>query len=170
LLLPCHARTKSSSSSSSSQRNLQDLNYRVYPRRTPEEAAVLEWGHSALISAIDASVAHFGPQTSEAALFEVETTPVVAEPTHGWNGAGSVKEFVKAWEESSDEDIQNNITIPRLDNADQVRGNLVVMTDTAGMTGVQMALIAQESGAEGLLIVHVDDKRPDDIYRSSADK
>jgi hypothetical protein len=28
---------------------LDDLVYREYPRRTEEEAAVLEWGHSAVI-------------------------------------------------------------------------------------------------------------------------
>ena len=33
--------------------------------RTSEEAAVIEWGHSAIISALDGAVATFGPQTSQ---------------------------------------------------------------------------------------------------------
>ena len=31
------------------EKNLNDLVYREFPRRTEEESAVLEWGHSAVI-------------------------------------------------------------------------------------------------------------------------
>jgi hypothetical protein len=31
------------------EKSLDSLQYREYPRRTEEEAAVLEWGHSAII-------------------------------------------------------------------------------------------------------------------------
>jgi hypothetical protein len=31
------------------EKNLDELVYREFPRRTEEEAAVLEWGHSAVI-------------------------------------------------------------------------------------------------------------------------
>ena len=37
--------------------------YRI--NSTSEEAAVVEWGHSAIISALDGAVAAFGPQTSQ---------------------------------------------------------------------------------------------------------
>lgn len=136
--------------------NIQDLNYRIYPRRSEDEAAVIEWGNSAIISALDASVAHFGPQTSQAALLEVETMPVLATPING------------RWEkEDSGEEIHrfSEKVIRRLDNADEVHGNAVVMTNTGDLTGVEMALIAQKSGAAALIIVNVDEERPDDIYR-----
>ena len=34
---------------SKKEKNLQDLVYREFPRRTEAEAAVMEWGHSAVI-------------------------------------------------------------------------------------------------------------------------
>ena len=37
----------------------------IYINSTSEEAAVVEWGHSAIISALDGAVAAFGPQTSQ---------------------------------------------------------------------------------------------------------
>ena len=139
------------------QKSLQDLEYRVFPRRAEAEAAVLEWGHSAVISALDASVAVFGPQTTQAALLEVEAAPVLASPVNGLSE--SDKEALKAGEP---------LKLPPLDNEDEVVGNLVVMTNAGGLTGVQMAQIAQKSGAAALLVVNVDDKRPDDIYRLPA--
>ena len=127
--------------------NLQSLEYNVYPRRTEEEAAVFEWGHSAIISALDASVARFGPQTSQAALLEVECMPILATPVNGAmkeNGSNAIK---------------------ALKNADEVHGNIVVMTNNGGLTGVEMAKIAKLSGAAALMVVNIDEKRPDDIYR-----
>eukprot|EP00536_Pseudo-nitzschia_multiseries_P009808 jgi/Psemu1/325782/estExt_fgenesh1_pg.C_2850002 len=122
------------------------------------EAAVFEWGHSAIISALDASVARFGPQTSQAALLEVECMPVLANPVNGLmresnnnNGSGG-----------------GNSDAPQiraLKNADEVHGNIVVMTNNGGLSGIEMAKIAKLSGAAALLVVNIDEKRPDDIYR-----
>ena len=132
--------------------NLADLDYRVYPLRTEEEAAVLEWGHSAIISALDLSVAYFGPQTSQAALLEVECMPILASPL---NGVGDRERDAEtdAW------------PVRALDNAEEVHGNMVVMTNNGVLTGVEMARVAKLSGAAAVLVVNIDDKRPDDIYR-----
>lgn len=137
--------------------DLEALNYRVYPRRTDEEAAVLEWGHSAIISALDASVAHFGPQTNQAALLEVEAQPILANPVNGV--------FPDAKDSGGEGAEQDSKTIRPLINADEVHGNLVVMTNTGHLTGIDMAKIAQESGAAALVVVNVDEERPDDISR-----
>ena len=154
---------KSSTSTSSSLQSLLELEYAVYPVRSQSEAAVIEWGHSAIISALDASVAAFGPQTTDAALLEVETTPVLADPVHG------------IVEEEDDEHDNATTTTPKrllkLHNADEVRGNVVVMTNAGltseenGVTAVDLAVLAQNSGAAALVLVNVDPERPDDIYR-----
>ena len=127
--------------------DLKSLDYNIYPRRTEEEAAVFEWGHLAIISALDASVARFGPQTRQAALLEVECMPILATPVNG----------------AMKEDGSN--AIKKLRNADEVDGNIVVMTNNGGLTGVEMAKIAKLSGAAALMVVNIDEKRPDDIYR-----
>ena len=129
----------------SNGKSLEDLDYRIFPRRTEEEAAVLEWGHSAIISALDASVAHFGPQTAQAALLEVECQPILASPLNGVT--------------------KENVMVHKLDNAEEVHGNMVIMTNQAGLSGVELATIAKVSGAAALLVVNVDSKQPDDIYR-----
>jgi hypothetical protein len=141
-----------------SNSNLADLDYRVYPRRTEEEAAVLEWGHSAVISALDASVAHFGPQTTQAALLEVECMPVLASPLNG------VGHRTNTDEEGNE--VDGHPILP-LDNADEVHGNMVVMTNNGGLSGVGMAKVAKLSGAAALLVVNIDEGRPDDIHRLS---
>lgn len=135
-------------------KHLNDLDYNVYPRRTEDEAAVLEWGHSAIISALDASVALFGPQTTEAALLEVECMPVLASPL---NGVGN-----RYGEEGE------GVPIRELDNTDEVHGNMVVMTNNGGLSAVEMAQVAKLSGAAALLVVNIDEDRPDDIYRLEA--
>jgi len=139
----------SSKSKQSNPNDLQSLDYNVYPRRTEEEAAVFEWGHSAIISALDASVAFFGPQTSQAALLEVECMPILASPVNG---------AIKSPDGGSP-------SIEALRNADEVHGNIVVMTNNGGLSGVEMAKIAKLSGAAALMVVNIDEKRPDDIYR-----
>lgn len=141
------------------KRNIQDLNYRVFPKRTVQEAAVLEWGNSAIITALDASVAHFGPQTTDAALLEVETRPILAKPLNGVHEADR-----KAFKEEG-----TPIPIKPLENADEVMGSMAVMTNEGGLSGVQLAKVAQESGAAALLVVNFDSARPDDIYRLPAD-
>mmetsp|Transcript_14845 Transcript_14845/g.22837 ORF Transcript_14845/g.22837 Transcript_14845/m.22837 type:complete len:472 (-) Transcript_14845:60-1475(-) len=128
------------------EKDLNRLNYREFPRRTEEEAAVIEWGHSAVISALDVSVAHFGPQTSQAALLEVETQPILAEPLTGI-------------------DKESGEAVVKLDNAEEVHGNIVVMTNQGKLEGWTMAKIAMKSGAAALIVVNVDTKHPDDIYR-----
>ena len=146
--------SKATSSQSTTSIDVESLQYRVYPRRTHEEAAVIEWGHSAIISALDVSVAHFGPQTSQAALFEVETMPILASPI---NGAMFTNK-------------EEGPVIRPLDNAEDVEGNVVVMTNAGGLlSGIQMAQIAQKSGAAALLVVNMDEKHPDDIYRLVGD-
>lgn len=116
-------------------------NTRYYPLRNPDEAAVIEWGNSAIISALDAVVAEFGPQTNQAALMEVETSPIFAVPLDGTT----------------------------LTNKDDIAGNVVVMTDTdTDTTPVQLATAAQAAGAAALIVVHVDDSRPDEAPRFRA--
>ncbi|EEC51679.1 predicted protein [Phaeodactylum tricornutum CCAP 1055/1] len=129
------------------------LDYAVFPRRHVDEAAVLEWGHSAIISALDASVAWFGPQTSQAALLEVEAQPVLASPVHGVSN--TVQEALDALEEQAS-DVETNEQVANwrkivLDNADEVQGNVVVMTNTGDLSGPQMAMLAQNSGAAAFL-------------------
>jgi PA domain len=145
--------------------NVHDLKYRVYPRRSEEEAAVIEWGNSAIISAIDASVAKFGPQTSQAALLEIETMPILASPVNGIRDATNKQSYSNhdTYNDTEDEKIR------KLDNADDVFGNAVVMTNTGGLSAVDMALLAQRSGAAALVVVNVDEERPDDIHRLTAD-
>lgn len=150
--------------------DLESIEYDVYPRRTEEEAAVLEWGHSAIISALDASVAMFGPQTSQAALLEVECMPILASPVNGvpigWKPSSSSSTSPDG-EESENGEIDNNEQPPiqKLENADDVHGNIVVMTNNGGLSGVGMAKVAKMSGAAALLVVNIDEERPDDIYR-----
>lgn len=131
-------------------KNLEELDYRIYPKRTAEEAAVLEWGHSAIISALDASVAMFGPQTIDAALLEVECQPILASPLNGV-------------------DKESKEPVEKLDNAEETHGNMVVMTNTGKLSGIQMAKIAMKSGAAALLVVNMDEDHPDDIHRLQAD-
>jgi len=52
--------------------NVNTLSYSLFPTRLNPSAAVIEWGNSAKIAAIDAVVATFGTQTSFGAYFEVE--------------------------------------------------------------------------------------------------
>jgi hypothetical protein len=138
--------------------NLHTLDYSVFPRRTEEEAAVLEWGHSAIISALDASVAKFGPQTSQAALLEVECMPILASPLHG-------EVITPPQSDDGSETETRRPTLQKLQNSEEVHGNIVVMTNNGNLSGVQMAKVAKMSGAAALLVVNVDEVRPDDIHR-----
>ena len=131
---------------------LSDLEYAAFPTRTSAEAAVVEWGHSAIISALDGAVATFGPQTSRGAFFEVEARPVLASPIDG-----DVDQlFTKG---GADEDLTNI----KLKNSDEVEGNMVVMTNAAGLSGVEMARLAKNSGAAALMVVNTDRDHPDYI-------
>jgi len=148
-------------------KDLNSLKYRTYPKRTVEEAVVFEWGSNAIISALDASVATFGPQSYQAALIEVECSPVLASPV---NGAMKHYGSSSSGDEGSDEtgvelSRDGSLAIKALRNADEVYGNIVVMTNNGGLTGVEMARIAKHSGAAALMVVNIDEKRPDDIHR-----
>lgn len=171
LLLLLKISLVASAKAKNSEKSLLDLEYREYPRRTDEEAAVLEWGNSAIISALDASVAHFGPQTTQAALLEVEAMPVLASPINGVQESDDQGEDEET-EESEDvaeKPKHKAKLIKKLENADEVHGNMVVMTNMGKeLTGVELAKIAQESGAAALLVVNVDEERPEDIYRLPA--
>lgn len=134
-----------------------NLDYDLFPLRATHEAAVIEWGNSAIISALDAAVASFGPQTSRGAFFEVETAPVLANPIDGRGSRSSIP---------TEEPIDGvSVSYPGpLKNKDEVDGNLVIMTNDAKMSGVTMARIAKESGAAALMIVNTDSEYPDFIY------
>ena len=137
---------------------------RVFPQRSSHEAAIIEWGHSAIISALDGAVAAFGPQTSMGASFEVETAPVLARPIDG------VGDRMKNKNDGGDGDIiLDQMTLPALDNADDVMGNMVIMTDDAGLSGVAMARIAKMSGAAALMIVNTDRDAGDYIFSVEAE-
>ena len=133
---------------------------RVFPQRSSHEAAIIEWGHSAIISALDGAVAAFGPQTSMGASFEVETAPVLARPI---DGLGERKN------KDGGDPILDQMALPPLDNAGDVMGNMVIMTDDAGLSGVAMARIAKMSGAAALMIVNTDRDAGDYIFSVDAE-
>eukprot|EP00979_Chaetoceros_neogracilis_P015033 scaffold5242_cov287-Chaetoceros_neogracile.AAC.1 len=139
-----------------------NLDYKTFPVRKNEEAAVVEWGNSAIISALDGAVASFGPQTSLGAFFEVETAPVLASPI---NGRGA-KLNIPAEEEQV-------VGVPYpgpLDNKEDVDGNMVVITNEGSqMSAVAMARVAKESGAAALMIVNMDRNNPDAITSLKAE-
>jgi hypothetical protein len=137
-------------------------NYRLFPRRTADAAAVIEFGHSAIISALDASVANFGAQTDQAAVFEVEAMPILGDPLNGYQDDG---------QEVDEEGSEVSIQLKRLRNAEEVHGNMVVMTNQGNkLNGVELAKIAQMSGAAALVVVNVDEQRQEDIYRLPAEE
>ena len=70
--------------------------YESYPKRSDADAAVIEWGHSAMIQSVDGVVASFGAQISEteAALFEVEASVVMSQPPQAC-GKGGLKNAAK---------------------------------------------------------------------------
>ena len=65
------------------KQNINNLNYATFPRRLNSEAAVIEWGHSAIINAVDAVAAAFGTRPDQGAFFEVEARPMLAVPLTG---------------------------------------------------------------------------------------
>lgn len=139
-----------------------NLDYKTFPVRKNEEAAVVEWGNSAIISALDGAVASFGPQTSLGAFFEVETAPVLASPINGRGGKPDIS--TKA---------EDSVGVPYpgpLDNKEDVDGNMVVITnEDSNMSAVAMARVAKESGAAALMIVNMDRNNPDSIISLKAE-
>jgi len=61
-------------------------------------------------------------------------------------------------------DKEGNPFPGKLENADDVQGNMVIMTNEAELSGVTMARIAKESGAVALLVVNTDEYYLEDIY------
>lgn len=137
---------------------LSDLEYAAFPTRTSAEAAVVEWGHSAIISALDGAVAAFGPQTSRGAFFEVEARPVLASPIDG-----DVDRLFTAKDGGGGDDGDVDLSTLTLKNTDEIEGNMVVMTNAAGLSGVEMARLAKNSGAAALMVVNTDRDHPDYI-------
>jgi len=135
---------------------LSELEYAAFPTRTSAEAAVVEWGHSAIISALDGAVAAFGPQTSRGAFFEVEARPVLASPIDG-----DVDRLFTKDGGGGDGDV--DLSTLTLKNTAEIEGNLVVMTNAAGLSGVEMARLAKNSGAAALMVVNTDRDHPDYI-------
>jgi hypothetical protein len=140
----------------------------LFPKRKSDEAAVVEWGHSAIISALDAVVANFGPQTAMGASFEVETAPILADPIDGYTNLKprSIKNDNNKDDENEGHDPHKFLkqTIV-LKNAESIDGNMCVMTNSAGMSGVHMAKVAKDSGAVALMVVNVlDPDNPDSVY------
>jgi len=137
-----------------------NLNYDLFPIRFTNEAAVVEWGNSAIISALDAAVASFGPQTSRGAFFEVETAPILANPLNAVRSPAGPDAPNRPMI-----DTESPVPYPGpLLNAEEVEGNLVVMTNDNGLSGVAMARVAKESGAAALMVVNLDEEAPDFIY------
>ncbi|GMH88870.1 hypothetical protein TrST_g3657 [Triparma strigata] len=114
--------------SSLKKQNVNDLDYATFPKRKNSEAAVIEWGHSAIINAVDAVAATFGVQPTSGAFFEVEASPLLASPL--------------------------NAHVP-LDNCDDVVGNIVLMTSSREMSFLDLALRAKDCEAAALVVVLV---------------
>jgi hypothetical protein len=127
-----------------------------FPERRSSEAAVMEWGHSAVISALDAVVATFGPQTSRGAFFEVETSPILANPLVGVDLSIANKYLTNPSNFPHDDDEHGMPVFPPLHDPDKlIEGNMLVMTNGAGLSGVQMARLARDAGAAALCVVNV---------------
>ncbi|GMH48540.1 hypothetical protein TrRE_jg6281, partial [Triparma retinervis] len=126
------------------KKNIQDLNYAVYPRRRNSEAAVLEWGHSAIINAVDAVAATFGPQTSDGSYFEIEAGVVLSEPLDGGLGNGGPT------------------------NCPEMEGAIVMLTweDVRAnkVSPVSLASLVQKCGGGAAVVVRVTDDPADQDY------
>mmetsp|Transcript_38665 Transcript_38665/g.54434 ORF Transcript_38665/g.54434 Transcript_38665/m.54434 type:complete len:126 (+) Transcript_38665:82-459(+) len=91
----------------------------------------------------------FWTKTTQAALLEVECQPLMGDPMLG---------FLK----------ETGELVQKLDNAEQVHGNIVVMTRDAkknNVTSWQLAKIAQASGAAALIVVNIDRFFADEVLR-----
>jgi len=126
----------------------EELHFSKFPKRQSSEAAMVEWGHSAILQAIDAVVAKFGTQTSSAAYFEVEASIVLGVPIDG-------------------------VVKDKLNNHEEVHGNMVILSNSDKVSDVQLAKIAQNSGAAAVMIVNTkegdDNPNSDHIYSMGAE-
>ena len=120
-----------------------DMEYESSSTRTSKEASVLEWGHSAIISALYGAVSPFVSQTSRGAFFKVETGIVLANPINDVGRKGRKRMGYDSGNgNNNDSDNEWGGGLLPLDNADEVAGNVVVMTNDADLTGIQMTRIA----------------------------
>ena len=92
----------------------------------------------------------------------METAPVLANPI---DGVGAARKGTK----EDEQEPPNDMELPKLNNADQVEGNMVIMTDAAGLSGVAMARLAKISGAAALMVVNTDQDAGDYIYSLEAE-
>jgi len=115
--------------------------YESYPKRSEADAAVIEWGHSAMIQSVDAVVAAFGSQISEteAALFEVEASIVMARPPQACGAKGA------------------------LVNEDDLRGQIALVM-RGGCSFATKAAIAVKAGAAALVVINNDAASPDHTF------
>ena len=84
-------------------------------------------------------------------------TPVLASPIDGVGSQRNTK---------GGENVEppSDLELPKLTNANEVEGNMVIMTDAAGLSGVAMARIAKISGAAALMVVNTDQDAGDYIF------
>ena len=84
-------------------------------------------------------------------------TPVLASPIDGVGSQRNTK---------GGENVEppSDLELPKLTNANYVEGNMVIMTDAAGLSGVAMARIAKISGAAALMVVNTDQDAGDYIF------
>jgi len=130
--------------------NVNDLEYEEFPKRTNEEAAVIEWGHSAIINAVDGVVANFGVQPTLGAFFEVEATPVLGVPLDGYI------------DENSNDPESPSYT---LTNCDALVGNILILTSSSHFTPVDLASKAAKCEAAALVVVYVfEENQPEYIF------
>ena len=114
--------------------------YESYPKRSDADAAVIEWGHSAMIQSVDGVVASFGAQISEteAALFEVEASVVMSQPPQAC-GKGGLK------------------------NAAKLHGQIALVM-RGGCNFLTKANLAVKAGAAALVVINNDAASPDHAF------
>mmetsp|Transcript_39489 Transcript_39489/g.79742 ORF Transcript_39489/g.79742 Transcript_39489/m.79742 type:complete len:491 (-) Transcript_39489:3-1475(-) len=109
----------------------------VFPTRTNDDSALLEWGHSAVIHAADAVVARFGLQTAEEEFeLGIEAAPVFGKPTQGCEP---------------------------LRNAEEI-GSQMVFLFRGSCDFATKARHAAEAGAVAVVIVNHDHTHPDHAF------
>lgn len=109
----------------------------IFPQRSNDDSALLEWGHSAVIHAADAVVAAFGLQAHEEEFdLGIEASPVFASPSQGCEP---------------------------LRNADDLRSQMVFMFSGACDFETK-AKHAVQAGAVALVVINHDQSRPDHAF------
>jgi len=113
----------------------------IYPKRSSDDSALLEWGSSAIIHNADGVVARFGPAATHPEFeLGMEAELVTASPRQGCEP---------------------------LTNADRVGTQIVVMY-RGGCDFATKARTAEAAGAAALIVVNNDRKSPDRAFAMSA--